>query len=209
MGPKNVSNDGRTRTMEETDGQLLTRYRRGQVDALERLVERYRRSLFGFIYNMTRGREEADEVFQEVWFRAIKKIDMYREDNFCGWLIRIAHNMVIDRARRKKPDVSLDEEKEDGTGLLGKLAAKEADPGSRAVAGDTAERIARAVATLPVEQKEVFLMRVQADLSFKEIANSQKVSINTALARMQYALSKLRIVLRRDYDELATRGGGL
>jgi RNA polymerase sigma-70 factor (ECF subfamily) len=208
MGTRNVTNDGSKLTMEETDSQLVTRYRRGQVDALEWLVERYRRSLFGFIYNMTRGREEAEEVFQEVWFRAIRKIDMYREDNFCGWLIRIAHNMVIDRSRRRKPDVSLDEEKEDGTGLLGKIAAKEADPGSRAVAGDTANRIARAVATLPSEQKEVFLMRVQADLSFKEIAKAQKVSINTALARMQYALSKLRIVLREDYEELDTRGGG-
>jgi RNA polymerase sigma-70 factor, ECF subfamily len=208
MGSKNVKDGGNKRTMEETDSQLVNRYRSGHVDALEQLVERYRRALFGFIYNMTRGREEADEVFQEVWFRAIRKIDMYREDNFCGWLIRIARNMVIDRSRRRKPDVSLDEEREDGSGLLGRIPAKGADPGSRAVNGDTAERIARAVAILPVEQKEVFLMRVQADLSFKEIAKSQKVSINTALARMQYALSKLRLALREDYAELATRGGG-
>jgi len=189
--------------MEDTDSQLLRRYKRGQVDALEQLVERYKRPLYGFIYNMTRCKEEAEEIFQEVWFRAIKNIAMYKEDNFSGWLTRIARNIVIDRIRRRKPDFNLDQETDDGRSMVQTLAGRDPNPGMLVEDMDTGTRIANAVEKLPAEQKEVFLMRAQADLSFKEIARAQKVSINTALARMQYALSKLRIVLKRDYEDLA------
>ena len=99
---------------EASDIALIGRYRRGEVRALEQLVEKYRRPLFGFIINMTGSRNEADEVFQEVWFRVIRKLAVYKHKNFLGWLLRIAHNQIIDRARRRKPDMSLDEERDDG-----------------------------------------------------------------------------------------------
>jgi len=188
--------------MDVTDRQLLTRYRRGNVEALEALVEKYRRPLFGFIVNMTRGRDEAEEIFQEVWFRVIRKHGMYRHDNFCGWLVRIAHNVIIDRSRRRKPDMRLDEVSEEGLSMAQVIAGKEPDAGAKLEAQDLKERMAKAVETLPEEQKEVFLMRMQMELSFKEIARAQKVSINTALARMQYALKKLRTTLSGDYEAL-------
>jgi RNA polymerase sigma-70 factor, ECF subfamily len=194
-----MTTTGRT---EPTDWGLLTRYKRGDVDALERLVERYRRPLYGFILNMTEGREDADEIFQEVWFRAIRKIGLYRRKNFCGWLMRIAHNLVIDRARRRKPDRSLDEEREDGGSLASVLPSGERGPTDNVQATDIGRAIAQAVETLPAEQKAVFLMRVKAELPFKEIAKIQGVSINTALARMQYALAKLRPLLKREYEAL-------
>jgi len=190
--------------MEETDGDLLGKYFKGDVDALGALVEKYRRSMFGFILNMTRGRDEADEIFQEVWFRAIKNIGKYSEKNFSGWLMRIAHNIVIDRMRRKKPDFSLDAETEDGKSLHPTVAGKGLGPGEEVAERDVGRRIAKAVATLPADQKEVFLLRVQAGLSFREIAEIQEVSINTALARMHYALGKLRLVLKEDYRQLVT-----
>ena len=96
------------------DGQLIALYRKGEVAALEQLVDKYRRPLFGYIVNMTGRAGEADEIFQEVWFRVIRKIDTYRQKNFLGWMIRIAHNLVIDRARRARPGVSLDAEREEG-----------------------------------------------------------------------------------------------
>ncbi len=187
---------------EPTDRSLLARYKRGDVNALEALVERYRRPLFGFILNMTEGREDADEIFQEVWFRAIRKLGLYRQKNFCGWLMRIAHNLVIDRARRRKPDRSLDEEREGGATLASVLPSGERGPTDNAQASDIGRAIARAVATLPADQKAVFVMRVKAELPFKEIAKIQGVSINTALARMQYALAKLRPLLKTEYDDL-------
>lgn len=192
----------KTAAMQPTDRSLLARYKRGDVDALETLVERYRRPLFGFILNMTEGREDADEIFQEVWFRAIRKMSSYRQRNFCGWLMRIAHNLVIDRARRRKPDRSLDEEHEEGGSLAGVLPSGERGPTENVQATDIGQAIVRAVETLPPEQKAVFVMRVKAELPFKEIAKIQGVSINTALARMQYALAKLRPLLRKDYENL-------
>lgn len=188
--------------MEVSDRELLNRYRDGQISALEGLIAKYRKPLFGFIINMSQGRDDADEIFQEVWLRVIRRQTTYEHGNFCGWLVQIARNVIIDRVRRRKFDLSLDEENEDGSSLGKVIAGNEPEPSARLVSQDLGERISKAVNMLSPEQKEVFLMRVQAGLSFKEIAGIQKVSINTALARMQYALSKLRTVLEKDYEEL-------
>jgi RNA polymerase sigma-70 factor (ECF subfamily) len=189
--------------MEPTDKQLVDQYRCGNVEALESLIERYRRMLFGFILNKTGESHEADEVFQETWLRVIRKIDDYREKNFGGWLVRIARNIAIDRIRRRKPDVSLDETPDEGRNLAEAIPGKDPGPRRHIEANDLRQAIAEAVADLPEDQREVFLMRVEADLSFKEIAQAQGVSINTALARMQYALAKLRPLLKDEYEGLA------
>ena len=194
--------EGQAELMEPTDKQLLDQYRNGQTDALQALVQKYRRQLYGFILNMTEGSADADEVFQEVWFRAIRHLGTYKQGNFLGWLVRIARNLVIDKARRRKPVVSLDQEDEDGRSMKEALAGDDPGPRVKLEASDIGQKIAAAAATLPDDQKEVFLLRVQADLPFKEIAKIQKVSINTALARMQYALAKLRVLLQDDYDVL-------
>ena len=98
---KRAGNEGKPVT-DLSDGVLLDRYRRGgDAGSLEVLVDRYRRRLFGFILNMTEGRDDADEIFQEVWLKVIKKIDRYEHrKSFCGWLVRIARNVVIDRWQR-------------------------------------------------------------------------------------------------------------
>ena len=114
----------------------------------------------------------------------------------------IARNIIIDRSRKKKPDTSLDDEYENGSPLR---VAKESGPGPRDNVANTElnEKISMAVKKLPDDQKEVFLMRMQANMAFKEIAKMQKISINTALARMQYAVAKLREELQEDYFNLA------
>jgi RNA polymerase sigma-70 factor (ECF subfamily) len=185
--------------MERSDQELIALYRDGQVAALQELVEKYKRLLHGFIVKMTRGSDEPDEIFQEVWFKAISRLDRYREDNFPGWLVRIAHNLVIDRSRRRKPDVSLDASRGDALSMADMIPSKQRAPDSLAASRELAGRIGVAVEQLPPKQREVFLMRLQADLPFKEIAKMQGVSINTALARMQYALTKLKTLLADDY----------
>jgi RNA polymerase sigma-70 factor (ECF subfamily) len=187
--------------MAENDAELLAEYRAGNVEALETLVNRYRRQLFGFILNMLGRSGEEDEVFQEVWLKAIRKIDTYKHKYFLAWLIQIARNLIIDRWRRKKPSASLDRENEQGGTVLDTIAGNELDPAGMTADKDLGRRIAAAIGELPEEQKEVVLMRVKADLSFKEIAAIQGVSINTALARMQYGLSKLRTLLRDEAIE--------
>jgi RNA polymerase sigma-70 factor (ECF subfamily) len=185
--------------MEPTDKEWLDRYRQGEADALEALIKKHHRSLFGFIVNMTAGGDDPDDVFQETWLKAVRNLNRYRDDNFGGWLIRIARNTIIDRQRQRKPSISLNMESETGGSLANILADSCPSPSDQAEARDMGLAIAEAVKQLPEPQKEVFLMRVEADLSFKEISKIQKVSINTALARMQYALAKLRTVLTDTY----------
>lgn len=190
--------------MDAPENAWLAEYRHGNVEALGRLVEHFRRPLFGFILRMTEGRGDAEEIFQEAWLRAIRSLDSYRERRFLSWMFRIAHNLIIDRARKAKPVVdaaALGAGEEDP--IETRVAAPGVSPAVETTGHDLGRRIAQAVGRLPAEQKEVFLMRVEGDLAFKDIAKIQRTSINTALARMQYALKKLRKELKADYRDFA------
>ncbi len=180
--------------MELSDEQLLEGYIRGDSEALGALVGRYRRMLYGFIFRMAGNAHDADEAFQEVWLKVIRKAQDYRRGSFRGWIFRIARNVVIDRLRSAKGTISLEQEVGGGEGLAlaDCMADSGASPGTLAGRKDVAAAIGKAVEALAAEQREVFLMRVQADLPFKEIARIQKVSVNTALARMHYAVGNLR-----------------
>ena len=194
--------------MNETeDRECVRRYRQGDASALGELVERHRRMLYGYIVNMVQGRDDADEIFQETWMKVIRKIHLYRDQNFGGWLIRIARNSLIDRVRRRRPVSSLDAETAAGTPLIELMEeTRELAASTAAAATDLGTRIQQAVALLPEEQREVFVLRTKSELPFKEIARLQKTSINTALARMQYALKKLRDELSDQYEEWIEEG---
>jgi RNA polymerase sigma-70 factor (ECF subfamily) len=192
--------------MAAPEKERLKRYRAGDVRALEELVEQYRRPLFGFILKMTEGHEDAEEIFQEVWFRAIRKIDHFRTGRFLSWLFRITHNLVIDRARKHRADASLqDVLDEDGRTLEDIVADGGDSPAEVTGRTDLDARIRAAVAQLPADQREVFVLRTWADMPFREIAGIQGVSISTALARMRYAMEKLRERLSVEYAELSGR----
>ncbi len=191
--------------MDKTDIDCINAYLKGDANALEPMVEKYKRPLYSFILKMTEGREDADEIFQETWFRALKNIHKFRHNNFLSWLFRISHNLVIDRARRRKKNISMQSnmggDDSDHT-LEDHLAAPGISPAEEAGGIGLGKTIEEAVGTLSPEQKEVFLLRMNYNTSFKEIAKIQKCSINTCLARMQYALTKLRSILKEEYDEL-------
>ncbi len=188
---------------DSNDSERLERWRRGDESGLVELVNQYRRPLFGFILRMMEGSDEAEDIYQDVWFRAIRGLDRYRDRHFLSWLFRIAHNLVIDRSRRHKPAVPLDAGNGDQAAL--EAAGPAPSPADGLATAELRRRIQTAVGNLPLEQREVFLMRMDAELPFKEIARIQKTSINTALARMSYALGKLRAALAEDYT-LLTRG---
>ncbi len=189
--------------MDQPELQWLSEYRAGNTEALGKLVEHFRKPLHSFIHRMLEGSSDTEEVFQEVWFRAIRNIESFREDRFLSWLFRIAHNLIIDRARRKKPVVDIQgRDVDDGDAIAQRLADQGIGPDGAVAGKDDGMRIQAAIRQLPEEQREVFLLRMEGDVPFKDIARMQGVSINTALARMQYALAKLRAELRSDYDAL-------
>ncbi|HEY5621815.1 MAG TPA: sigma-70 family RNA polymerase sigma factor [Pontiella sp.] len=191
--------------MDKSDIECIKSYLSGDADALEPMVEKYKRPLYAFILKMTEGREDADEVFQETWFRALKNIHKFRHKNFLNWLFRIAHNLIIDRSRRSRKTISLQRSvgsSEDENTLEDYLPAPGIYPADEAGGTDLGQKIEKAVDLLSPEQKEVFFLRMYGNTSFKEIAKIQNCSINTCLARMQYALGKLRSILQEEYDEL-------
>lgn len=184
---------------ERGDQELLADYVQGDTNALATLVGRYRRMMYGFILQMIGNSEDADEVFQETWMRVIRNAAGFRQGNFRGWVFQMARNLVVDRRRSARSMVSIDSELNGVEGVtLGEcLPDGGATPEMSAGRRDLADLVGKAVEVLPVEQREVFLMRVHGELPFKEIARLQKVSINTVLARMHYAVGTLRKILGR------------
>ncbi len=164
---------------------------RGDERALETLYERYRRPLYAYFNRMLeRDTMSADDLFQELWIKVIRKLPDYREDGkFGAWLFRIAHNLALEHFRRLKSRAKLGVNTDDGE--LPDAPGTGPDPGSVLAGKELELRLEVLLSELPAEQREVFSMR-QNDISFKEIADLQKCPINTALGRMHNVMRFLR-----------------
>ena len=147
---------------------------------------------------MVKDRDVADDIFQETFIKAVRVIDEGRyTDNgkFLSWILRIAHNQVIDHFRAIRQDKSVSES-DAGYDMLGTLRFAERTVEDSMVS-DQIERDVRALVDhLPAEQREVVMLRYFSGLSFKDIAEQTDVSINTALGRMRYALINLRRMIK-------------
>ena len=177
-----------------TDQVLLGRYRMGQREAISQLIERHSRRVRDYIRMMVQDPDVAEDLFQETFIKAVRVIDEGRyTDNgrFLSWVLRIAHNIVIDYFRSRKQEREVNE-KEAGYDLLGSLRIAEGNVEDRMVSSQIEPDIRRLVALLPEEQRQVVEMRYYSDMSFKEIAEQTGVGINTALGRLRYALINLR-----------------
>ena len=181
-----------------SDNDLLNVYLSGNENAVTVLVNRHRRRVFDYINMMVKDRDVADDIFQETFIKAVRVIDEGRyTDNgkFLSWILRIAHNQVIDhfRAQRQNKSVS---EAEAGYDVLGTLKLSERTVEDSMVCEQIERDVRALVELLPSEQREVVIMRYFSGLSFKEIAEQTDVSINTALGRMRYALINLRRMIK-------------
>ncbi len=177
-----------------TDQVLLGRYRMGEREAISQLIERHSRRVRDYIRMMVQDSDVVEDLFQETFIKAVRVIDEGRyTDNgrFLSWVLRIAHNIVIDYFRSRKQEREVNE-KEAGYDLLGSLRIAEGNVEDRMVSSQIERDIRRLVALLPEEQRQVVEMRYYSDMSFKEIAEQTGVGINTALGRMRYALINLR-----------------
>ena len=181
-----------------SDQVFLNHYLSGDRSAISQLIERHSRRVKDYIHMMVKDRDVADDIFQETFIKAVRVIDEGRyTDNgkFLSWILRIAHNQVIDhfRAQRQNKSVS---ESEAGYDVLGTLKLAERTVEDAMVCEQIERDVRALVELLPAEQREVVMMRYFSGLSFKDIAEQTNVSINTALGRMRYALINLRRMIK-------------
>lgn len=180
------------------DQELINRYIAGDETALSTLILRHKRRIFSYIMHTLKDRALSEDIFQDTFIKVIKtlKKGQYNEEGkFLPWVLRIAHNLIIDTFRHDKrmPTISGgtngDGENFDIFNVLGE---HDRTIEQEIIQGQIRKDIRKLVECLPAEQREVLMMRHYYDMSFKEISDQTNVSINTALGRMRYALINLR-----------------
>ncbi|MEL0262359.1 MAG: sigma-70 family RNA polymerase sigma factor [Flavobacteriaceae bacterium] len=175
------------------DAQLITDYVQGDEHALEMLIEKYQQRIFNFIFSKIHDRDLTEDIFQETFFKVIRtlKNGVYNEEGkFLPWVMRIAHNLVIDHFRKSNRLPRY--ETNDDFDIFQFIGNSEISAEDALIDEQIVQDLQRLILELPKDQREVLLMRVYKDMSFKEIAENTGVSINTALGRMRYAVINLR-----------------
>ena len=172
-----------------TDNQLIKKYLKGDDDAFDELYNRYRLQLYAYLNRLAPGKSQlVDDLFQKTWMKVVANLQKYEDrQTFLAWSMRIAHNLLIDHFRKENRRY-MDE-------LPEEVSCESSMPVENLIFGELSEALGKAINTLPNEQKEVIKLR-QANVSFKEIATIQQVSLNTALGRMHYAVKRLRHVMK-------------
>ncbi|MBP7809023.1 MAG: sigma-70 family RNA polymerase sigma factor [Bacteroidia bacterium] len=190
------------------DNELVQLYINGNEEALATLLQRHKRRIFSSIYVIVRDRALAEDIFQDTFFKVIQtlKRNQYSEEGkFLPWVLRIARNLIIDHFRKNKklPTVPV-YVTEDGEEVDVFATIASTDDGFK---NDKEQiqfrkKIRSMIGSLPDEQKEVVIMRMYYDMSFKEIADFCNVSINTSLGRMRYALINLKKMIEESKTEV-------
>ena len=177
-----------------SDQELLNVHLSGDESAISVLIERHRKRVFDYIYMMVKNREIADDIFQDTFIKVVRFLGegRYTESGrFLSWVLRIAHNQVIDYFRQNKQQNQITDG-DAGYDILNNRKFSEGTLEDRLVSDQIANDVRKLIEFLPTEQRDVVKMRYYQNLSFKEIAEQTDVSINTALGRMRYALINLR-----------------
>ena len=181
-----------------SDQVLLTSYLQGDKSAISSLIERHSRRVRDYIRMMVKDGDTAEDIFHETLIKAVPVIDegKYADSGkFLSWILRIAHNQVIDYFRAQKQNRQVNESAA-GYNVLGTLRFAERTVEDKMVSEQIERDVRALVELLPDEQREVVMLRYFSGLSFKEIAEQTNVSINTALGRMRYALINLRKMIQ-------------
>jgi RNA polymerase sigma-70 factor (ECF subfamily) len=193
-----------------TDEALMAAYQKGDVAAFGELVARHEKRLWNFLRRFVRDNATAEDLLQEVFLRVVKSAVQWQPSaKVSTWLFTIARNLCTDQARRAefRQAESLDQAKagDEGSGLrrIDRVAANSGDAEREAMGREIASLVDRAVGELPVEQREVFLMREVMDMSFAEIAAQVGASEPTVKSRMRYALQRLRSSLGELHEATA------
>jgi len=181
-----------------SDSQLVSCYQQGNEEAFKSLLHRHKSRVYTAIYLIVKDRYVAEDLLQETFIKVVNTIKGGRyneEGKFLPWICRIAHNMAIDYFRKEKrhPEITL----EDGSPVFDSLPFSANTMEQQEIDRENKKWLRQCVKELPVEQKQVLIMRHFMDMSFQEIADRSGVSINTALGRMRYALINLRKMMMK------------
>jgi len=176
-----------------SDQELVRQYIDGSDQAFEILLLRHKNQVFTKVFYMVKDREAAEDIFQDTFIKAVQTLKNGRyneEGKFLPWIMRIAHNLVIDYFRRNKkmPAVRSDEDHD----VFATISHDDMNVEEKSIYDQVMSDVRKLIDYLPSEQREVVIMRHYYNMSFKEIADTCDVSINTALGRMRYALINMR-----------------
>jgi len=176
-----------------TDQELIGRYISGSQSSLEILIHRHKNRVFAYILMIVKDKELAEDLFQDTFIKVINTIrsGSYKEEGkFIQWVMRIAHNLIIDYFRKAKRIPIIDNGED--YDIFDRVRIPVESVEQKMITDQIHEDVKKLIEYLPKEQREVLIMRHYGDMSFKDIAEQTNVSINTALGRMRYALINLR-----------------
>ena len=180
-----------------SDEILMQSYAAGQAMAFETLYQRHEQRLWRYFFRNTGDAALADDLSQDLWFSVVESAASYEvRSKFTTWLFTMAHHRLVDHWRRQKPGVSLSADTEESMRLADSLfAASGFEPDAQLDRQLMAQTLLAALAQLPAEQRECFLLQVEADMTVAEIAQATGAAEETAKSRLRYARSKLRAAL--------------
>ncbi len=183
-------------TIQIPDSLLVNNYVNGDENALTILINRHQSKIFGFIYSKISDRDVSNDIFQDTFIKVIKtlKSNSYNEEGkFLPWVMRIAHNLIIDHFRKNKKMPMYRETEE--FSIFSIMSDDSPTIENKIIRDQVETDLKKLIQELPEDQKEVLVMRMYQDMSFKEISEVTGVSINTALGRMRYALMNMRKII--------------
>ncbi|MEW6194990.1 MAG: sigma-70 family RNA polymerase sigma factor [Bacteroidota bacterium] len=173
---------------------LIERCRAGESVAFGPLIKLYRKQLYSYLYRFGGDKNLAEDLFQETLIKVWRSLPKYNEQNkFSSWLFSIAHNTAMDALRKKQKNKLLNDLEDT------ELIPGRSNPHDELIYKETAESISKVVDLLPVKQKEVFLLRINGELTFKEIAEITGEPLNTVLSHMHYSVKKIKKIVGSDY----------
>lgn len=179
-----------------SDALLVSAYMTGDESALSELITRHKQRIYSFIYSKVYDRDVSEDIFQDTFIKVIntlKKGKYNEEGKFLPWVMRIAHNLVIDHFRKSNRMPKF--ENNDDFNIFSVLSDGALNAEKQLVKEQVENDLRKLIEELPDDQKQVLMMRMYKEMSFKEISEQTGVSINTALGRMRYALINLRKVI--------------
>jgi RNA polymerase sigma factor, sigma-70 family len=185
--------------MDMTDEELALSYTNGSNRAFDILLERNQSKLFSYILFVVRDREQANDLFQETFVKIITKLQERKyttTGKFGAWIMRIAHNVIMDWYRSKRSDKTVEQGNDNDLSKFSPADLLDLNVENRYVNDQVMSDVKKIMNLLPATQREVVFMRFYQDLSFKEIAELTNVSINTALGRMRYAILNMRRIAK-------------